>query len=383
MGRTSLARKDGLVYIQLGSRGVVQLDGGRSVQLPDIPFPVRRSDLEAYEGTGELPLEVLVEGTLTALVTQEDPSVAEDYRRFLFAVEPNVDQLLVAQGLTMAREDRVEEAVARFQSLVHLCPDHAQGWLNLGLCTLDLARRWPHQRDRFQREALAAFRRAVEVDERLAPAHFYLGCLHRDRGETAAAREAWRQCVRVQPGDDDVARSARQLLQQFEERRDLDLTFEQGCMAIFSGQPEEAELLLKRVVDSQPGFWQAAFFLGLAYRLQGDYLRAAAALEHVVEQRPQEAEAWAELGLCELEQGRLDEAEEALQRARGMLPDSSRVVNNLGLVMLRQGRTEEARTLFRAAQEMDPLDPAPAEYLQLVDDCPDLLEDFDVLPAPA
>jgi Flp pilus assembly protein TadD len=374
MGRTSLARDDGLVYIQLGPSGVIQLEGGRSLELPDIPFPVRRSDLEAYEGSGELPLEVLVEGTLAALVSQEDPAIAEDYRRFLFSVEPNVDQLLVAQGLTMAREDRVEEAVARFQSLVHLCPDHAQGWMNLGLCTLDLARRWPHQRDRFQREALRAFRKAVEVDDLLAPAHFYLGCLHRDRGQTSAAREAWRQCLRVRPGDDEVASSARQLLQQFEERQDLDLTFEQGCLAIFAGEPEEAEVLLKRVVD---------FFLGLAYRLQGDYLRASAALEHVVEQRPQEAEAWAELGLCELEQGRLDEAEAALERARGMLPENARIVGNLGLVMLRRGRAEEARELFRAAQAMDPLDPAPAEYLQLVDDCPDVSEDFDALPAPA
>lgn len=380
MGRTSQARRDGLVYIQLGPHGVVQLEGGRCFPLPDIPLPVRRSDLEAYEGSGELPLEALVEGTLAALVVQDDPRVAEDYRRFLFSVEPHVDQLLVAQGLTMAREDRVEEAAARFQSLVHLCPDHAQGWLNLGLCGLDLARRWPHQRDRFQREALRAFRRAVEVDDRLAPAHFYLGCLHRDRGETSAAREAWRRCVRVQPGDDEVAESARQLLQQFEERRDLDLTFEQGCLAIFAGQPEEAEVLLQRVVASRPGFWQAAFFLGLAYRLQGDYRKAAEALEAVVAQRPEEAEAWAELGLCELEQGRLDEAELALERAHDLLPDNARVIGNLGLVMLRRGRPSEARELFRVAQAMDPFDPAPGEYLELVDDCPDA---GDELPASA
>jgi len=370
MARPSALEDDGLVYVQLGEDGVVHLDGGRAVPLPNIPFPIRRQDLEVFEGGDELPVSVLVEGTLAALVRVEEGEVAENYRRFLFTVEPNVDQLLVAEALTLAREDKVQRARDRFQALVHLCPDHAAGWMNLGLCAMDLARRVPVEGARYTSEALEAFLRATEVDDRLAPAHFYLGCLYRDHGDARSARQAWRRCVSLGPYESEVALSARCMLAQFEERQDLDTVFEHGCLAVFEGRFEEALSLLARVVSSRPDAWQAHFFQGLAYRLRGDYAAATEAYRVVVRLRPDEPEAWNELGLCQLEQGMTPEAERSLETALELAPDDPRVLSNLGLMMLRRGEREAALQLFMEAQEMDPEEPMTREYMQLAAELP-------------
>lgn len=370
MAHSSLAEDDSFVYIRLQGGESVQLENGRRIPLPDIPFPVRRVDLEELQGSQELPLSILVEGTLAALVVEEDPDRAEDYRRFLFGVEPNVDQLLVAEALTLAREDRVEQARDRFDVLVALCPDHALGWMNLGLCALDLARRRPAHAAGYRREALEAFLRAVEEDHRLAPAHFYIGCLFRDRGDHDAARCAWRRCVSLRPREDEVSRSARCLLAQFEQRRNLDQDFATGSLAVLEGRLEEGVRRLRRVVSSRPEAWQASFFLGLALRLQGDYAGAHRAFRRVVSIRPDESEGWNERGLCELERGLLDESLRSLERARDLQPDNPRVLRNLGLLMLRRGSSPEARQLFLEAQALDPSGIMDQEYLELVEDFP-------------
>ncbi len=370
LAQTLLATDEALVYISLGEHQLVHLEGGREVELPDIPFPVRRADLEAYEGTQELPLQVLVDGVLAALVFEKNPDRSECYRRFLFTVEPNVDQLLVAQGLTFAREDQVERARDRFEELVHLCPDHAQGWMNLGLCLLDLIRQHKGSKNSLQAQAFKAFSKAVEVDDRLAAAHFYLGCLYRDRSEHGQARKCWRRCVSLQPRDDEVAVSARNLLAQFEERRDLDQVFELGCLAVFEGRLEEAERLLRRCTSSRPKCWQSWFFLGLAERLRGEYEKAADSFGRVTSLKPDESEGFNELGLCQLERGDLESAADSLKRAQELQPDNPRLLCNMGLLELRRGAMAEAKAHFLTAQGLDPESVIAEEYLRLVEEFP-------------
>jgi tetratricopeptide (TPR) repeat protein len=50
-------------------------------------------------------------------------------------------------------------------------------------------------------EAMAAYRRALELDARLADAHLNLGRLLHERGEAAAAEEHYRQALAVRPDD--------------------------------------------------------------------------------------------------------------------------------------------------------------------------------------
>lgn len=61
--------------------------------------------------------------------------------------------------------------------------------------------------------AIASYRRALELNDRLYPVYFELAELHLARGETEQADQLYRQVLRVTPDDDLVARAARASIQ--------------------------------------------------------------------------------------------------------------------------------------------------------------------------
>ncbi len=62
-------------------------------------------------------------------------------------------------------------------------------------------------------EAVASYRRALELNERLYPVYFDLAELYLARGETEEADRLYRQVLRITPDDDLVARAARASVQ--------------------------------------------------------------------------------------------------------------------------------------------------------------------------
>ncbi len=203
---------DPLVFVVPAAGNELRLDGGRRVEFPDLPLPVLRSSLEPFRDAGEIPLGLVVEGILTVLSCDLSEEDREAYRRFLFHLEPRCDELIVAKALVLANQGQTREACTWFMRLVALCPDHASGWMNLGLCLRDLSDLEPSDREELMSLACLAFQRALELDPRLAPAYLYLGCLLRDRGLTDAARPAWRLAAWFDDEPGGVAGSALRLL---------------------------------------------------------------------------------------------------------------------------------------------------------------------------
>lgn len=221
MAGTTLTTPGSLEFVELG-RAWVLLEEGRRISLPAMPFPLRKADLEAYRGQREVPLEVLVEGALLALQDRLPPERVEDLRRFLFEVEPRLDQLLLARGLTQLQAGRADLARAELAALVHLCPDHAEGWSNLGVCLLELGAQGSLHAASWRREAHQALQRALELDPASAPAQFWFGCAQRDLGDEGGAAESWRRSIELAGGEGEIAREAARLLEAPPAARDVD-----------------------------------------------------------------------------------------------------------------------------------------------------------------
>ncbi len=110
-------------------------------------------------------------------------------------------QRMAEHALALYRDD---EAIAYARRAAERNPDDAAGHRRLG--DLFRARQDPTH-------AVAAYRRAIELDARLFPTYFELAELHLAAGRPAEADALYRRVLRASPDDELVARAARASIQ--------------------------------------------------------------------------------------------------------------------------------------------------------------------------
>ncbi|MDZ7787405.1 MAG: tetratricopeptide repeat protein [Halofilum sp. (in: g-proteobacteria)] len=104
------------------------------------------------------------------------------------AVSAATAREMFRQGVEAAQEDEYEQAVEHFEAARQAGLDTGALHFNLGVALYRVGR---------LDEAEAAFLRAVESGSMVAPAHYQLGRIARERGETARARDAFRRAART------------------------------------------------------------------------------------------------------------------------------------------------------------------------------------------
>ena len=194
-------------------------------------------------------------------------------------------------------------------------PDDAEAHSNLGNALATAGR---------ADEALAAQRRAADIDPGFAPAHYNMGNTLLGLGRAEEAVEAYRQAVSLAPSDANAHNN-----------------------------------------------------LGAALRELGRFEEAVAAHLRALELRPGHAPAANNLGIALREAGRPDEAEAAYRQAIALDPGFADAYANLGNALQEVGRLDDAKAAYRRAITLAPNQSADA-YRNLVDLAPDALDDRDV-----
>ncbi len=110
------------------------------------------------------------------LEASEPDAAAAAYLRAL-SVDPECAEAHAGLGLLEQEAGRVDAAVGRYRTALELKPDATVAY-NLGVALDDLG---------LGSEAVAAYERALELDQRMADAHFNLSGLHERAGDRAAA----------------------------------------------------------------------------------------------------------------------------------------------------------------------------------------------------
>ncbi|MBN1640264.1 MAG: tetratricopeptide repeat protein [Anaerolineae bacterium] len=98
-------------------------------------------------------------------------------------------------------------------------PENEMIWTNLGAAYLGnpvLAT------DEQQRQAIAAFERAVEINPVAPNVHYNLALIHRDRGEIEQAMRRFQHAIQANPHDLDARRALERLRAQEDQRTDAD-----------------------------------------------------------------------------------------------------------------------------------------------------------------
>ncbi|MBD2072115.1 CHAT domain-containing protein [Leptolyngbya sp. FACHB-671] len=188
-------------------------------------------------------------------------------------------------------------------------------------------------------EAIAAYRRAIQIDPNLAVAHNNLGIVLARRGRLQEAADAYREAIRLDPNLANAYNNLAEVLQDL-------------------GQPQEAEQAQAQasaVLNSASSTNVVDYInLGRALGNQGKHEEAIAAYEIALELNPTLGTTYNNLGNSLRSLERLEEATEAYRRAIELTPTLVVAYNNLGFVLTQLGRPEEAREVYDRVNAIDP-----------------------------
>lgn len=168
-------------------------------------------------------------------------------------------------------------------------------------------------------------------------AHAHVGDLLVRDGNLAEAVAAYRRAVQLKP---DYA----------EAYNNLGLALER------SGALAEAVAAYAQAIRLRPTYPQMHANLGRVLDHQGQAAEAMAAYEAALRLSSDYAEAHAGLGALLAEQGKLEEAAFHLEASIRLNPADAQAHNNLGVVLMRQGRVAEAVTQLETARRLRPAD---------------------------
>jgi tetratricopeptide (TPR) repeat protein len=183
-------------------------------------------------------------------------------------------------------------------------------------------------------EALAAHRRAVELDGANVEALCFLGRTLQAAGRTEEALASLRRAVERDPGNGWAY-------------------YQLGDTLWASGDAEEAIPTLRKAAELHPGLTTADYNLGLALMTLGEVDEAVAAFRRSIRVRIPIAAPYYHLGLALQAQGDLDEAITAFRQAAERDPNLP-AHETLAAALLKRGRFAEARAVTQHCLGLPP-----------------------------
>jgi predicted O-linked N-acetylglucosamine transferase (SPINDLY family) len=230
------------------------------------------------------------------------------------------------QGEAYRALERFSEAIACYRRAIELAPEYAEAHSNLGLAL---------QHQGLVAEAIEHLRHAVHLRPEYAEAWYNLGIALHEAGQAAAAIDSYRQAVRLHP---EYAAAHGNL----------------GAALAAEGRFAEAVACYEQAIQLEPADAESHYNLGAAWQEQGDFELALRCYRRALELHPNLVAAHKGLGGVFRFQGRLAEAKACYRRALELNPDDAETHNNLATIFQDQGDLAAAVTGYRRAMQLRP-----------------------------
>jgi tetratricopeptide (TPR) repeat protein/tRNA A-37 threonylcarbamoyl transferase component Bud32 len=253
--------------------------------------------------------------------------------RDLLRRQPKNPELLFYLANALREQKKLDEAVAAYRKAIELKHDLADAHNNLGIALYD-QKKWD--------EAVAAYRKAIVLKSDYAVAYNNLGNALAEQQKLDEAVAAYRQAIDLKP-DDAVAYN--NLGNVLREQKKLD----------------EAVAAYRKAIELKPDLAEAYNNLGIALTAQKKLEEALAAFRKAIELKPDSPVPYYNLGNALKDQQKLDEAVAAWRKAIDLKPDFATAYYNLGIALAEQQKVDEAVAAFRKAIDLKP-DVAGAYY---------------------
>ena len=232
---------------------------------------------------------------------------------------------LLAEARTHHQAGRLLEAEKLYRSLAAERPKDAMLLSRLGAALAGQGKLV---------EALAALRRALEIDSDLVDALNNIGIVHRRLGHAADAADAFHRALALNP---DLPSAQVNL----------------GALLYDAGKLDESAQSYRRAIAIDPNLAEAHNGLGAALLDQGALDDAAAAFERALAIDPGHAVALSNLGSVKRQRGDDAGAADCYRRAIAIRPRLVEAHVNLGNILRGEGALDEAAVSFRRALDID------------------------------
>jgi tetratricopeptide (TPR) repeat protein len=221
---------------------------------------------------------------------------------------------------------RVDEAIALFRKSVQLDSSFSLGHSNLGAALTSCGQ--------FE-EAVVECQKALKINPRCAPAHYNLGVALTSCQRIDEAMNHYQQALKIDPKHVLAHVNLAILLSQRE-------------------RPDDAIAHLRKALEADPGSVMARNNLGNLLLSQGRLDDAIAELEKALEVAPSYLPVHHNLAIALSQRGRTDEAIEQYEVVLRIDPTSAVAHSNLGEILCNRGQLEEAINHFQKALALRP-----------------------------
>jgi len=222
-------------------------------------------------------------------------------------------------------------------------------------------------------QALAAFREAVRLDPKLAPAYDGLGIAYCRKGQVDPGRQALAQAQALDPKNPaypfslGICEDSRgpqgfpAALAAFEKAGALDpqnpgIQFQIGSELQKLHRHRDAVARFQRAIELDPKMFVAYNNLGVSLAVLGEFEQAVKLYQQAIKLHPELAglSLYTNLGIAFLYQNNLPRAEAAFTMETAINPDHLDAHLNLGNIYAVQGRTDEALQEYRRVLAIAP-----------------------------
>ncbi|MEY3870721.1 MAG: hypothetical protein RLZZ338_4615 [Cyanobacteriota bacterium] len=301
---------------------------------------------------------------------------------------------LFQQGNLFLQQGNLESAIASYQEVIALNPNHCEVYNNLGALL--------QQQGKIE-DAIFHYQQAITIKPNNIQALNNLGNLYQEKGELAEAINNYQKAITFQPdfcevrlnlaqafltlGDRDNAIACYQEIlkinpNQISVYNNLGILIHQqgnfnDAIALYqkaltlkpdyvealnnlgnsfqeSDQINEAISAYEKALMINPNFAQSYFNCGNAWMTKENLETAERYYKKALELEPNYAEALGHLGILKQKQGQLSEALILLNKALDINPNFVELLNNLGIALEENGQVEDAIACYRRAISIKP-----------------------------
>jgi tetratricopeptide (TPR) repeat protein len=267
--------------------------------------------------------------TAQGALDRNDFAAAADALKQVVAAQPTHTAAWFNLAYAYTRLDKHEEAVASYRKTLELDPNLFEARLNLGILLMQLNK---------PQDALEHLEKAATLKPDHPRAHLYYGRALAFAGQSERAEKQYQTVLQLDP----------KLAVAY---------YDLGQLYLQQKRDQEALAAFQKAYESDPALSQAQLGMALAAGGLKDPLNAAAHFEQYLAARPDDLETRFRLAHLYLEQGKNEQALGELETVYRVKRERPGVAVALGDVCARLKKYPESEKYYRQALLADPADP--------------------------